>query len=366
MSRATGVGGIVATLARDEYVVELLDFIVGMPPPYNIYGISKILGRSYTTVSRCFKKLLRYESEFMLRYDHAPLGISKILIFCDRRCYSNLNPPVRWWLRSLIDTVEGEIMVFWYPTSIGPDFIVEGVRKACREYSVKHTMLIERTLYSCYSVREVVSPSSSRDELIKNAVEYAEKRPAPIKDILSTQRDKPRDLFDLFLTYILEKHPLVSYRRLLDILISKGFKRVRRRINKHVKHLRIDGVIKGVSPPPPTPKRVPISMLFMQFPNRRSLGECLRHALRFAFCSVVGVSKYEMVAVVKAELNVMPQIRTWLMSLGAEKIRSVTYDPESVRLFYSIPFRAFDPLNKEWCIVYDVRLNSLLRESGFY
>jgi len=360
------VGGLVAAFAGDEYVVEVLDLIVNTPPPYNIYGISRSLGRSYTTVARCFRKLTRYENEFLLRYDHAPLGLSKVLVFCERQCYEKLKTPVRWWLRSLIDTVEGEIMVFWYPTPVGPDFIVKGIKEACSECGVRHTMLIKRTLYGCYSVREVVTPSSSDDELLKNAITYAEENPAPPNEVSGMSRDKPRDIFDLFLTYILEKHPLMSYRKLLESLLRKGFKRVRKRVNKHVKHLRDDGVIKGVSPPPPSPSRIPMSMLFMYFPNRASLRKCLSHILRFAFCSVTGVSDYEMVAVVRAELNMMPRIRTWLLSLGAEKIKSVTYDTDSVRLFYSVPFRAFDPLNREWCLMRDIRLNTLLREGGFY
>ncbi len=336
----------------------VLDAMVDERPPIKEVRIVDRTGLHPTMVSR-YVKLIRRNAIMQIRFNLAMVGLGTLIVLISSNAR---HIPKKHWLASITLTWRGALLSYKYPLALGPGFILRELKDKLiwsHAFPYKVDAYIKISNYIDRNRREVYDALRA----LKRAFELE-----PVKDaVMLRKREKPKDLFDLFLLALLEANPHLNYKEMSKKL--KDRLRMRfpyRRVRTHLLHLLKYDVIKGFAFRSILESPI-CTALLLQFDSNENFIDFLNHIVLYPYLTMMFVDDQKLMVFLLLFIKVknLPTTMQLIKELtNAEICEMFTYSIENRVATYTLPFRNYDPISKTWA-ENPMDLDRWLREIGY-
>ena len=350
---------LVSGIGRLSHLLEMLDAMASMPPPIRLKKVAEAVGIDLKTAWR-YMRWLKNRITIRAKYSHSALGlgIATYLVKSRRTDYPRFH-----WLASITETGEGTLLSYRFPRTEGHEFITESVFRWADKviwYSVYEEKLNPSPKLAVYW-RNIKEGFANPADALRVAVESH----PPATPVAWIVRDKPRDLFDLFILAILEKDATLNYTEIAMYLRKKKVYYPKKKVNVHVRHLVDDGVLRGTKHLSVTPSPDILNFV-VRFGDWGTMKGVLEAFLKYLYTLSVLANRRrgEAVITVSAPLAYAPLYVRFLEGAGAEVIRNIHFSVANITVAYTIPFRNFDPFTGRWS-KNPAQIDEWLKQKGY-
>jgi len=336
----------------------VLDAIVEEKPPIKEVRIVDKTGLHPTMVAR-YVKLIRKNAIMQIRFNLAMVGLGTLIALIDS---SAKDIPKKHWLASVTLTWRGALLSYKYPLTLGPEFILSDLRDHLiwsHAFPYKIDAFVKISNYVDRDRREVYDAPRA----LKKAFELKPVRNA----VRLKKRDKPKDLFDLFLLALLEANPHLNYKEMSRKLKEKLRMRFPyRRVRTHLLHLLKYDVITGFAFRSILESPI-CTALLLQFDNNKNFTDFLNHIVLYPYLTTMFIDDQKLMVFLPLFIKIKNLATTLqlIRELGDAEIDDMfTFSIENRVATYTLPFRNYDPISKSWA-ENPADIDRWLREIGY-
>jgi len=356
---------LVNLIRKLKYGAEFVNTLIRFTPPIRFKEVADSLSVSPSKVTTYIRKFRSAGVRFVPNCATAPLGLGRLMVLIKGNVGPVKEVPHRPWLVSVTDCVDSTLLIYTYPFKEGPEFIIDSLKSkygARLRWHVTHDEGARPAPYiNRYLIEErLMSPT--------NALEHALNHPPTLEPNIN-EREGPKDIFDLFIYATLQMNIFLRY---VDIarIMKERLKIVYplRKVGAHVTHLRNSGAFWGTSILDITGTTT-VTGVKITAGNKRALREIARVLLRYPYVNQVYWRRNwdYLTVILRLDTAWGTRIRFTMKEMfrieGFDHL--FTTDIANVRVRFTIPFRNFDPLKREW-VKEPTEINEWLRERGYY
>ncbi len=323
-------------IERRPEVLRFMDVLRRTSPPLDVATIANHAGIPEKRGMSYFKWLSSMGVKFKADYSHSALGLSLLLVKHGR--YVD-NPPKKEWVFRHVHTGAGSVTIYRYPRVLGPDFIIEEVRKISGN-AVTYTfeeLFFARPSYEYYWIGDFPSPRLALKMLHDHPRFYVLDYPI---------NDRPPSHAALFILSVLERDALIKDTELARLRWRT--KHPRRKIAKHLQALREASVLRGtvLDVPQPTSTRV---ILVIKAETHSKAMRIVEEYLKYLYSIEVGVGYDTVFVTLAVRERYAPLIRKYVeLRQGSTCIDYIVYDLTNITEEYVLPYWNYDPLERMW------------------
>ncbi len=350
-------------LRRVPKIAELINALTVEHPPVKLRRVASRLGVSESKVSSYIKRLRRAGITFRVNFSPAAIGLGTMVVSVEGGVEGVERLPKHHWLTSVVEDVNGSVIIYRYPFTEGSSFILDEVLNSFKG-RVSYALTFDEVLSPAPLITHYLSGEGILDPVsaFRAALSH--------EDVLEPRwrvNNGPYDIFDLFILAVLEVNALLKYTEIVRILRDRvRIAYPRRRVGTHVRHLESLGVFRGLTSLA-IHGETNIIALRVSGPSRRGLREVVRHMLKYPYTSSILCRNAwdESLIILRVNVAYAPRIRLMLRDyFNAEARLCFATDVSSIRVRYTIPYRNFDPISRRW-VRNPSSLNEWLRERGY-
>jgi len=323
-------------IERRPEVLRFMDVLRRTSPPLDVATIASNAGIPEKRGMSYFKWLSGIGAKFKADYSHSALGLSLLLVKYGRYVE---KPPRREWVFRHIHTGAGSITLYRYPRILGPDFILEEVRKVSDNAVtyVFEELFFARPSYEYYWIGEFPSPRLALKMLHDHPRFYVLDYPV---------NDRPPSHAALFILSVLEKDALIKDTELARLRWRT--KHPRRKIAKHLQALREASGLRGtvIEVPQPTSTRV---ILVIRAETHSKAMRVVEEYLKYLYALEVGIGYDTVFVTLAVRERYAPLIRKYVeLRQGSTCVDYVVYDLTNIAEEYALPYWNYDPIERMW------------------
>jgi len=356
---------LVSLVRKLRYGAEFVNTLMTLTPPIRYKELANALGVSQSKVTSYVRRFRAAGVRFVPNCATAPLGLGRLLTKIKGNVGRVKDVPCRSWLVSVTDCVDSTLLIYTYPFKDGPEFIVDSLKERYGSRVVWYVIHDEGARPALFIDRYLIEKRLMNPiEAFRRALDHP-----PILEPSINARDRPNDIFDLFIYAALQINVFLRYTDIAKIMKERlRIAYPLRKVGIHVAHLRKSEAFWGTSILGITEATV-VTGIKVVGGSRRVLRELVRVLLRYPYLGQAYWRRgWDYVTIIlRLDTAWGTRLRFALKeAFGVEEINHLfTTDISNVRARFTIPFRNFDPLRREW-VREPAGIEEWLRERGYY